>query len=62
METPLIILTAVYARRDPDLVTLRFNDGTQAGLYLEDGSPRTMAHDLLDEWIAEGNTIADPAT
>ena len=38
-------------------VHLVLNDGTEASIYLEDGSPRNLLHDLLDTWIAADNTI-----
>jgi hypothetical protein len=60
METTISVASATYTRRSPDLVSLVFSDNTMTSIYLNDGSPRLYAHDLLDEWIAAGNTIADP--
>lgn len=39
-------------------VRLVLNDSTQAAIYLDDGSPRGLMHELLDAWLAEGNEIA----
>lgn len=38
-------------------VHLVLSDGTEGGIYLQDGSPRNLLHDLLDAWIAAGNVI-----
>jgi hypothetical protein len=59
METQLSVQSATYARHHPDLVELVFNDGSKTSIYLNDGSPGSIAHDLLDEWIAKGNVISD---
>jgi len=60
MEVQLAVTSATYVRRDPDLVKITFNDETQFSIYLNDGSPRTYAHDLLDQWTAAGNSIEEP--
>lgn len=60
MDTPLSITSAAYSSSNPSLVNLVFNDGTGFAVYLNDGSPRIYAHDLLDAWLAEGNTITEP--
>ncbi len=62
METPFVVTAATFIRRDPDFVDLLFNDGTGTSIYLNDGSPRLQAHDLLDAWLDAGNEIADPAS
>lgn len=61
METKLLVTSAIYSRRNPDLVALQFNDDTNFSIYVDDGLPRTYAHDLLDAWIAAGNSIAEAA-
>jgi hypothetical protein len=59
MNIPLAIASATAASGSYGaLVRLVLNDGTEASIYLEDGSPRNLLHDLLDTWIAAGNTIA----
>lgn len=58
MKTPLAVTEAAYVMQDISLVRLKFNDNTVASIYLEDGSPRIYAHDLLDAWLADGNEIA----
>lgn len=60
METIISVSSATYTRRGPDLVSLVFSDNTMISIYLNDGSPRIYAHDLLDEWLAAGNSIAEP--
>lgn len=59
METQLLVQSAVYAMRNPDLVALTLNDGSETRVYLNDGSPRSLAHDMLDAWLAKGNQIAE---
>ena len=60
MTTPLSITAAVYAADNSSLVRLTFNDQTRFAIYLNNGSPPTYAHDLLDDWLAAGNVIAEP--
>lgn len=60
MEVQLSVTSAVYVHRDPDLVRIQFNDGTQSSIYLNDGSPHGGTHALLEEWIAAGNSIEEP--
>ncbi len=62
MNSKLSVTSAVYSRRNPDLVALQLNDGTRTSIYLNDGSPRLQAHDLLDAWLDAGNEIADPVS
>ena len=59
METQLSVVSASYTRRNPDLVGLVFNDNSRTAIYLNDGSPRSIAHDMLDAWLAKGNQIAE---
>ena len=61
MKVQLAITSASYSAEDATLVRLIFNDSTRFSIYLEDGSPRNYAHDLLDAWLAAGNVIAEPA-
>lgn len=60
MQNQLTVEAAVYSNKAIGLVALTFNDGTHTSIYLNDGSPRLLAHDLLDAWLAEGNEIAEP--
>lgn len=52
------ITAATYASDGSGLVNLVFDDGSQFAIYPND-PPRIYAHELLDEWLAEGNEIAD---
>ena len=58
MNIPLAIASATYGSNTAvSLVHVVLNDNTKAAIYLSDGSPRTQLHDLLDTWLAAGNTI-----
>lgn len=35
------------------LIRLVLSDFTQAAIYLDDGSPKSELHDLLDAWLAD---------
>lgn len=61
MEIPLTVKSAVYSEYTDGLVIIVFNDNTTISIYLDDGSPRIYAHDLLDAWLADGNEIEVPA-
>lgn len=54
------VSSATYAFDGSGLVHLVFDDGTEFAVY-PDVLPRGYAHDLLDEWLADGNSIAEPA-
>jgi hypothetical protein len=61
MDIPLAIASATYAASaGGTFVRLVLNDATEAAIYLNDGSPRSELHDLLDAWLADGNEIAEP--
>lgn len=62
MQIELIVEDAIYTNEASSLVALTFNDGTHTSIYVGDGSPRLLAHDLLDAWVAGGNTIAPEPT
>lgn len=58
MNSPLTVESAQYRQSaGGPFVHLTLSDGTEASIYLQDGSPRIMLHDLLDAWIAAGNVI-----
>ena len=59
MNTPLAVESAVYTDQTTGLIKITFNDGSVFCIYQSDGSPRNYAHDLLDEWIAAGNLVAN---
>lgn len=60
MDIPLAIASATAASGSSGaLVRLVLNDSTEAAVYINDGSPRNQLHDLLDDWLAEGNEIAE---
>lgn len=52
------VSAATYAPDNSGLVNLVFDDGTRFAVYPND-LPRNYANDLLDEWLAEGNEIAN---
>lgn len=58
-QAKLQITEARWASADQYLIRLVFNDGTTFATYFDDGSPDTYADELLREWLAAGNTIAD---
>jgi len=51
------VSAATYSSDEIGLVNLVFDDGSEFAIYPND-PPRIYAHDLLDKWLAEGNTIA----
>ncbi len=59
MNIPLSITSASYSDSSHGMVRLTFNDNTNFAIYLNDGSPRSYAHDLLDQWLAAGNAITE---
>lgn len=60
MNIPLEVVSATRdANQAVTLIHLVLNDNSQAAIYLNDGSPRTQLHDLLDAWLADGNEIAE---
>lgn len=60
-QSSLSVQSAQYkANRGGPFVHVVLSDGTEAGMYLEDGSPHGLLRELLDEWIAAGNQI-DPS-
>lgn len=60
MKTSLAVKSASFvASGGGKFVSLVLNDGSTSGIYLEDGSPRTELHDLLDAWLSDGNKIAE---
>lgn len=61
-QIKLAVEAAIYANEANGLVALTFNDGTHTSIYLNDGSPRLLAHDLLDAWLEDGNTIGSAPT
>jgi hypothetical protein len=62
MSTSLKIVSAVRDVVFNSMVKVTYDDGTKFAIILNDGSARCYANDLLDEWLAEGNTISDPVT
>ena len=54
------VSSATYASDGSGLVRLVFDDGTEFAVYPDD-RPGNYANDLLDEWLADGNSIAEPA-
>lgn len=54
------ISSATYHDETRKLVKLTFDDGSRFAIYPEDGSEDTYADILLRDWLAQGNTIADP--
>lgn len=57
MRPPITVTEAI---RDGLLIRLTFSDNTKSAIYPEGMLPRCYSHDLLDDWLAEGNEIKEP--
>ena len=59
VQTESMSRYSVTADPSSKLIHLVFSDGSEFHIYPEsEGDPRTYAHDLLDEYLAAGGTIA----
>jgi hypothetical protein len=53
----LSIKSACFAHESSGLVKLVLSDNTETSIYLNDGSPKSICHDMLEKWMNSGNAI-----